>query len=83
MTIRTVVNKLKEQLKETNILLDGEAILQTLSGIDVRRKSGRGEKYDKICQTTDQARPEGYVIHSCTFLLLNSEMLSWPNSPFS
>jgi hypothetical protein len=44
--------------------LDGhdKQFFQTLPGINVRSKSGCGEKYEEDCQTTDQAETEVSVL---------------------
>jgi hypothetical protein len=70
---------LKEDFKvEHGIHRAGDERFFKLSLNRRSKKSGRGAK--KICQTTDQ-NTRILFFHSFASSLLNSEMLSWPNSP--
>jgi hypothetical protein len=62
-----------------------KAILRTLPGIYVRRKSGSGAKDEEDRQRTEQIQPEIFVvskhIHSSSHRLTRRSVYAWPNSP--
>jgi hypothetical protein len=61
--------ELKMYTKRQRGLGGREAILQTLPGINVRRKSGHGESMTKFAKRQRKLVQDEYVIHSCIFLL--------------